>query len=436
MMTLKKAQVAYVSDVVRTLSAAYNFPYDAGLALVLTEEESKRGRPEKKVKRVVNKDAEAIIAPMSLPSSPVAEAKAEAQKSAETSEATKAEALVVEVSAPEKKKRAPAKKKVVESKSAMVEDVIMKGLSEVLDEPEPEALVSVVEPIKKKRAPAKKVADTVVLDSKELEAEALLLVEPSAEEKKEDAPIKKKRSPAKKVVAEAVLSDEEDKVKEVVPEKKKRSPAKDKKAEAVLLEVLSDEEEKVSGVEGVLPLENKSEVVTEKKDTLVSPIKKKRGGKKSSVSESESEGEEKPKKAEAEVKKAARSYAPGTGVSAKAEAAPAKKEKKQAEAAKAEAPKEEKEAAPAKKEEKKKAEAAPKEASKNEAQAKKEAPKDAVKVVEEESEYVDETFECDPLNYKGVDYLLGPDNVVYDSEGAEVVGLWDGKNIQFGPDDE
>ena len=44
---------------------------------------------------------------------------------------------------------------------------------------------------------------------------------------------------------------------------------------------------------------------------------------------------------------------------------------------------------------------------------------------------MEESFECDPLSYNGVDYLLGPDNVVYDENGTEVVGIWNGSAVVF-----
>jgi hypothetical protein len=363
MQTVKKAQMAYVTEVVTTLSETYKFPLEAALALVLTEENNKsRGRPEKKVKRVVNKDLETELENLLTEESIVLKTKA-----AEQTEL----------------KVAPKKPKVVASKAAMVEDVITQGLLEVADLAEVVATEPAAAVEKKKRAPAKKVA---VVEVSAAVAEVAVAAEASAvPEKKKKAPAKKEAAKAEAVAAEVVEKKkapakkvEEVKVVEASAEKKKKAPAK--KAAAVVAQ------------EELVLEEIKAEVVA----PAPSLEKKKRGGKKT----------EEVTPSDKLIKE----------VTAELEVVKEKKEKKEKKTVVEEKEVEKVVTKPAAVVVEKQVAAAP------------------VAVEEEEyveEEYVEESFECDPLSYNGVDYLLGPDNVVYDENGSEVVGIWNGTAVVF-----
>lgn len=114
MKQMQKVLKTYGEEVVRKLSEKYKFEYEEAAEYVLKDEETKtRGRPEKKVKRVVNKDkdeAEAMIETL------IAEVVAEnitkvASASTEVASTEVAVATTEVTAVVEKKKRAPAKKK-------------------------------------------------------------------------------------------------------------------------------------------------------------------------------------------------------------------------------------------------------------------------------------------------------------------------------------
>ena len=49
--------------------------------------------------------------------------------------------------------------------------------------------------------------------------------------------------------------------------------------------------------------------------------------------------------------------------------------------------------------------------------------------IDTEDEGEEEGFEVEPFNYKGIDYLLGDDKLVYSVETNEHVGSWDGEKV-------
>ena len=112
MKQMQKVLKTYGEEVVRKLSEKYKFDYEEAAEYVLKDEETKtRGRPEKKVKRVVNKDkddAEAMIETL------IAEVVAEKITKVASTEVASTEVAVAtteKTEVVEKKKRAPAKKK-------------------------------------------------------------------------------------------------------------------------------------------------------------------------------------------------------------------------------------------------------------------------------------------------------------------------------------